>query len=608
MVSSARICVNRYTSCRERRAGGILILEREPPGASVNPSNSNLLLLFLLGLSACVPKGLSSLAVDSGSRSPASAPDLNVTGSSSDGTLLLGALLTEIAADGTTVIHATLNDSSGALWGGSPLEVRFSSPCASAGHADLEAVASTVDGIATATYFPHGCTGLDPVNARVTLGSRELSSIVGITVNASPALSAKAALGKLAFFDKNLSGSNQQSCASCHTPNRAYYQPDSLSTPLGGITLSAIGFRSTPSAAYSALIPPFRYLPVTNQQGSVNNTTNGKLGDPRSGLMWDGRARDVAAQASGPFTGPHEMANASNQEVLSRLLSRPYLSQFIAVYGNTTASSNADTVVGNLADAIAAYETQNQSFAPFTSKFDAIQRGRASYSVQEANGFALFTNPRKAACIGCHDSTGQSINDPQLFSDFSYRAIGVPRNYQLPYNDNALVATRLQSLGLQSLLTNVSTAAPGAPALFYDLGYCGPFRSDHFTDSPEYCGAFRVAPLRNIALKGAYFHNGVFGSLTEVIQFYLNRDQNPSLVYKKADGTPDAHFNDLPVAFQANVDQARAPFAPLGSGLARLNADEVKDLISFLCTLTDGYDPAHPETYRLPRQCRNARR
>lgn len=561
---------------------------------------------WIFASGACVPKV--DLSLEGAARTPAGSTDSSFTDSGPNGSLVLGALLTEIASDGTTVIHATVSGPTGALWAGAPLQVSFSSACATAGIADLESTAPTIDGIATAAYFPHGCAGADPIQAKVTINGSELTSTVAIAVRSTSGLSNKGALGKLLFFDKSLSAGSRQSCASCHSPNQAYFQPDRLATPLGGADLTAIGFRSSPSAAYAALIPPFRYLPVTNQQGSVNNTTNGKLGDPRSGLMWDGRARDVSAQASGPFTGPHEMANASNREVLTKLLSRPYLSQFIAVYGTTTAASNPDTVVGNMADAIAAYETENQSFAPFTSKFDAVQRVQASYTAQEANGFALFTNPRKAACIGCHDSTGQSVNDPQLFSDFSYRAIGVPRNFGLPYNDNALVATRLQTLGLQSLLSNVATAAPGAPELYYDLGYCGPFRTDHFIDSPEYCGAFRVAPLRNTALKGSYFHNGVFGSLTEVIQFYMNRDQNPGLVYRKADGSPDAHLNDLPASFQVNVDQTRAPFVRLASGLPRLSPDETKDLIRFLCTLTDGYDPARPEAYRLPLQCRNAER
>ncbi len=37
-----------------------------------------------------------------------------------------------------------------------------------------------------------------------------------------------------------------------------------------------------------------------------------------------------------------------------------------------------------------------------------------------------------------------------------------------------------------------------------------------------------------------------------------------------------------------------------------LNPAEINDLITFLCTLTDGYDPANPSGLVLPAQCQTA--
>lgn len=45
----------------------------------------------------------------------------------------------------------------------------------------------------------------------------------------------------------------------------------------------------------------------------------------------------------------------------------------------------------------------------------------------------------------------------------------------------------------------------------------------------------------------------------------------------------------------------RPPFTPVAGG--RLSATEVQDLVAFLCTLTDGFDPKTPAGYRLPAQC-----
>ncbi len=37
-----------------------------------------------------------------------------------------------------------------------------------------------------------------------------------------------------------------------------------------------------------------------------------------------------------------------------------------------------------------------------------------------------------------------------------------------------------------------------------------------------------------------------------------------------------------------------------------LSEQEINDLITFLCTLTDGYDPAKPNAQVLPAQCQAA--
>ena len=65
-------------------------------------------------------------------------------------------------------------------------------------------------------------------------------------------------------------------------------------------------------------------------------------------------------------------------------------------------------------------------------------------------------------------------------------------------------------------------------------------------------------------------------------------------------------YNDLPLRFDANVNIGEVPYTPpkIGGGRApTLSADDITAVIAFLCTLTDGYDPAHPRTYALPAQC-----
>jgi cytochrome c peroxidase len=142
------------------------------------------------------------------------------------------------------------------------------------------------------------------------------------------------------------------------------------------------------------------------------------------------------------------------------------------------------------------------------------------------------------------------------------------------------------------------------------------------------CGLFKVPTLRNVAITSPYFHNGVFSDLHQVLEWYVTRDinndtaNNPNPVnagpggnpyqpvgtfYTAADGTPDLYeYNDLPADFDANVNVGEVPYTPptFGGGQApTLTAAEIDDIVSFLCTLTDGFDPENPAAYNVPAQC-----
>lgn len=77
--------------------------------------------------------------------------------------------------------------------------------------------------------------------------------------------------------------------------------------------------------------------------------------------------------------------------------------------------------------------------------------------------------------------------------------------------------------------------------------------------------------------------------------------------YTAADGTPDLYqYNDLPVAFDAHVNVGEIPYTPptfAGGQAPTLGARDIDDVVAFLCTLTDGYDPSNPARYNAPAQC-----
>ena len=518
----------------------------------------------------------------------------------SPSSLTATAVAPSIAWDGVTGIVATLRNADGSLYDGAPLQVNFKSACAANGRALLQQAAVSVEGVAAVTYRPQGCVGVDQVTASIS-GSPALSATLSLSVSNARRLSAKGLLGRAMYFDAALSASGTMSCASCHSPAENYQNPAFGPTPLGGVTGQAVGFRAAPTASYTAFVPRFAWL--TTKAAA----TAGRNGFPRGGLMWDGRAATLVDQAKGPFTMPHEMANANTAGVLAKLLARPYLGAFAKAYGPVSAGSNPDIVVAQMADAIATFERQDPSFRLFSSKYDRVQSGQASFTLQEQNGQALFFDPNRGGCAGCHSSIGaqQPTRPPtQLFSDETYRALGVPRNWALPYNDDSRALAALSELGFGSLANGAAAGAPGH--VYYDLGVCGPFRTDSLLD-PPLCGTFRVPTLRNVALKHAYEHNGVFGSLSAVVNFYAKRDLQPGQFYVTEAGGPDLRYNDLPFQFKGNVQQ-RVPFRPFADGSPRLNAADVEDLVTFLCTLTDGYDVNNPAAYRLPAQCAAARR
>jgi cytochrome c peroxidase len=436
-------------------------------------------------------------------------------------------------------------------------------------------------------------------------------------------MSTAAVAGEALFNDRSLSASGQQSCSTCHVKSRAFTADPAvdkgLPVPLGGRSMDEPGFRNAPSLMYAAFTPPF----------SIDD------GAASGGFFRDGRASSLAAQAIQPFLIPFEMANQDNAEVLSRLLASPdTLRKFVAAYGSAVLS-DASATLTDMGAAIAAYETEDvQEFAPFTSKFDYYVAGKVQLTDRELNGLALFNNPGKGNCTSCHPSVHQELSDHALFTDFSYDNIGIPRNWNTPAN-SANASNPITGQPLNFMPTPVNVPAD-AEYTYYDLGICGPFVSDPQDAGARpdlarlipLCGAFKVPTLRNIALTAPYFHNGVFAEIHQAVEWYVTRDinnnagNNPTPVaagpggnpyqavgtfYTAADGTPDSYqYNDLPTAFDGNVNVGEVPYtAPAfaGGNGPTLNAQEIDDLVAFLCTLTDGFDLNNPSVYNVPAQC-----
>ncbi|KQV48586.1 hypothetical protein ASC95_21980 [Pelomonas sp. Root1217] len=127
-----------------------------------------------------------------------------------------------------------------------------------------------------------------------------------------------------------------------------------------------------------------------------------------------------------------------------------------------------------------------------------------------------------------------------------------------------------------------------ADPAFFDLGLCGPQRSD-LAGRDDLCGMFRTPTLRNVALTAPYFHNARFATLEDVVAFYATRDLDPARWYPTVNGQVQA-YNDLPALYRGNVHQG-APFRRAGQPPA-LTVQDVSDVVAFLRTLSDGFTTA----------------
>src|SRR5262249_42423861 len=123
--------------------------------------------------------------------------------------------------------------------------------------------------------------------------------------------SAAAKVGKLLFFDKNLSASGAMSCASCHDPEHAYGPPNDLAVQLGGPARTTPGVRAVPTLRYLEYTPGYSDL--------LDNPDGIALPAPGGGFTWDGRADSQGEQAAFPLLSQFEMANASKADVVAKV-------------------------------------------------------------------------------------------------------------------------------------------------------------------------------------------------------------------------------------------------------------------------------------------------
>jgi cytochrome c peroxidase len=235
-------------------------------------------------------------------------------------------------------------------------------------------------------------------------------------------------LGKQLFFDPRLSKSGFISCNSCH--NLSMGGTDNLKTSIGH----------------------------NWNQGPINAPTvlNSSLNVAQ---FWDGRAKDLQAQAGGPIANPGEMASnhALAVEVLESIPG--YVAEFKKAFGNEKVT------IEEVTKAIAAFE---ETLVTPNARFDKYLKGdRKALAANELAGYQLF---KDSGCVACHNGPAVGGN--------SYQKMGVVEPYQ------------------------ASSPAEGRVSVTKD-------EADRFK--------FKVPTLRNVELTYPYFHDGAANTLPEAV-------------------------------------------------------------------------------------------
>jgi len=338
-------------------------------------------------------------------------------------------------------------------------------------------------------------------------------------------LSPKEKLGKLLYFDENLSTPNGQSCASCHDPESGFAEPDQSLPVSQGVLPNMFGNRNAPSAAYASYSPNFNYTPDTGGSG---------------GQFWDGRADNLTEQAKGPFLNPLEMHNPNKLTVIQDIRISDYADLFEEVYGSG-ALDDVETAYDYTAEAIAAYESSKE-VNKFSSRYDEYLAGEYTLSDDEAWGLDLFEG--KAMCSNCHPSARGPDDELPLFTNFTYDNLGVPKNPDNPFY-------------------NLPKAFNPLGSAFIDLGLGGSGRTEIVYPENE-VGKMKVPTLRNIGKTAPYTHNGYFTNLEELVHFYNTRDVEDWPAPEVPETVNEEELGDL-----------------------GLNESEEKAIVAFLLTLDD---------------------
>jgi cytochrome c peroxidase len=372
-------------------------------------------------------------------------------------------------------------------------------------------------------------------------------------------------LGQALFWDPELSGNRDTSCATCHHPQLGMGDGLSLSIGTGGFGLGLERVRPEERRDFV----PRNALPVFNLgheewhtlflDGRTFIRPDGSFDTPVSDRLPEGLDSLLAAQAMFPITSRDEMRGLRGDvdifgnhnelaaivdyrprdiwaALMKRLLAIPeYVALFAAAYPDVPTS---ELTFVHAANAMAAY--QSTTFTFLDSPFDRYLAGDAdALDEQQKRGAILFYGD--AGCATCH--SGPLLTD-QKFHNILVPQLGHGKGREQPFD-----------FGLARETGN----------------NCDRYK-------------FRTPPLRNVALTGPYMHNGAFWTLEAAVRHHFD-PVNGLLAYDPTQLAPDA-LQAMCLDDPEVIDSILATKSVSASEGVGLTDAQFAALIAFLHSLT----------------------
>ena len=459
----------------------------------------SVLLLFVLALSLPVCEKFFPGLIVTGQSASLSAP-VNVVASDNTYSTKIG--LTWDAVRGATqyrIFRNTTNDANTSLGITTTVEGSFFDATASAGQTFFYWIRAESGSAVSALSQPDA-------------GTRAVGNIVGpvLPLNpppvppGNPVTAAKAFLGKTLFWDEQLSSTRTVACGSCHfatnggSDSRSSNAARSTNPGVDGVFNTADDVFASPGVPSNNFNGTYNWSSVYGFAEQVTGRKSRSYIDAAYSnlLFWDGRASGtftdpisgavvlqngaaLESQVLGPPVSATEMAHTVRDwnDVASRVsVSKPlalspsipaglkawiggrtYPELFLEVFGSS------DVTPARIALAVATFERTVYSDR---TPFDAAVSQIAPLDPAETRGQGVFNGN---GCNVCHGGT--------LFSDNAFHNIGV--------------RPQTEDTGRGGITGNVNNI-----------------------------GEFRTPSLRNVALRGPYFHNGSKATLADVVEFY----------------------------------------------------------------------------------------